>query len=287
MRRKVTGLQALLLMIGLAAGHSVGAQENPPLRHPLVSATVNQVEVTIGKRSDGSPVTVTLSKPKEASRDKLPVVLLIHGGVPAAIKAPPSIWQVYIDWGRVIAASGGAAVMFDHSLGVPKRELDLALGQMDGVLSWLAAEGDTHGLDTKRVSAIVFSAGGLFVPSLIDGARPLAIDRVAMFYPSTGIVPGSPSEPLTSAELAARMNLKRAAPAIAQRKLPLLILRAGGDQMKGLNALQDETITALLAADVPLEMLNLPGAPHGFDSRLDGPQVRRAIDAAIAFTLRE
>lgn len=201
------------------------AQDNPPLRHPLVDTDVMKEEVTIGQRTDGSPVKITLSTPKGASKGKLPVVLLMHGGIPAEIKAPASIWQVNRDWGTVIAASGAAAIMYDHSLGSPKRELDLALGQLDQVLGWLSAEGEGKGLDTKRISVITFSAGGVLVPSLLDSKRPLAVGRVVLFYPSTGVVPGSPSEPLTSAELAARMNLKLIAGLIAERKLPLLFLR--------------------------------------------------------------
>ncbi|HTN96665.1 MAG TPA: alpha/beta hydrolase [Nordella sp.] len=277
----------LLSLLVIVCGAAAQAQDNPPLRHPLVAADVTKEEVTIGGRADGSPVKITLSMPKGKSRDKLPVVLLMHGGIPAEIKAPASIWQVYRDWGTVIAASGAAAVMYDHSLGVPKRELDLALGQLDQVLVWLAAEGEGRGLDTKRVSAIAFSAGGLLVPSLIGEKRPLAISRIVLFYPSTGIVPGSPSEPLTSPELAQRMSMKRSAGIIAERRMPLLILRAGGDQMKGLNALQDGTIAALLAADADVEVINLPGAPHGFDSRLESSAVRRVIDRAIDFATLE
>lgn len=283
MRLRACLLSLMFIVLGVAAQ----AQDNPPLRHPLVSADVVKEEVTIGQRADGSPVKITLSTPESESKDKLPVVLLVHGGIPAEIKAPASVWQVYRDWGTVIAASGAAAVMYDHSLGVPKRELDLALNQLDEVLAWLAAEGEGRGLDTKRVSAIAFSAGGLLVPSLIEEKRPLAINRIVLFYPSTGIVPGSPSEPLTSPELAQRMNLKRSAGVIATRGTPLLILRAGADQMKGLNALQDETIQALLAADAAVEVVNLPGAPHGFDSRLESAAVRRAIDQAIDFTTRD
>lgn len=284
MRLKAACLISLLF---IAVAGLARAQDNPPLRHPLVTADVTKEGVTIGQRADGSPVKITLSTPKSESKGKLPVVLLVHGGIPAEIKAPASVWQVYRDWGTVIAASGAAAVMYDHSLGSPKRELDLALGQLDQVLAWLAAEGEGRGLDTKRVSAIAFSAGGVLVPSLIEDKRPLAIGRIALFYPSTGIVPGSPSDPLTSPELAARMSLQKSAAAIAGRKMPLLILRAGGDQLKGLNALQDETVKVLLAEDATLEVVNVPGAPHGFDSRLESEAVRRAIDRAIAFATRE
>jgi acetyl esterase/lipase len=277
-----------LVLLFIVFGSGAQAQENPPLRHPLVSADVVKEEVTIGQRADGSPIKITLSTPKGESKGKLPVVLLMHGGIPAEIKAPASVWQVYRDWGTVIAASGAAAIMYDHSLGVPKRELDLALSQLDQVLAWLAAQGEGRGLDISRVSAIAFSAGGLLAPSLIeDKRRPLAVTRIALFYPSTGIVPGSPSEPLTSPELAARMSLQKSAAAMAGRKVPLLILRAGGDQMKGLNALQDETVKVLLGADALIEVVNLPGAPHGFDARLESPAVKDAIDRAIAFSIRE
>ena len=263
------------------------AATKAPLRHPLRdAANVDRRSIEAGKRADGTPIEIDLAFPQPASGKPVPVVLLLHGGLPDEATIRPKAWQVFRDWGTALAASGVAAVMFDHSLGVPRRRLDQALGETDAVLAWLAKEGPARGLDTQRLGAFVFSAGGLFVPELLGDSRPLRIDRVAMFYPSTGVVPGSPTAAVTDAALAARMNLSAAAKRLASQRTQLLILRGGGDALPGLLKLLDETTADLLAADVAFELINVPGAPHNFDAAADSDAVRAAIDRALAFAAR-
>ena len=263
------------------------AATKAPLRHPLRdAANVDRRSIEVGKRADGTPIEIDLAFPQPASGKPVPVVLLLHGGLPDEATIRPKAWQVFRDWGTALAASGVAAVMFDHSLGVPRRRLDQALGETDAVLAWLAKEGPARGLDTQRLGAFVFSAGGLFVPELLGDSRPLRIDRVAMFYPSTGVVPGSPTAAVTDAALAARMNLSAAAKRLASQRTQLLILRGGGDALPGLLKLLDETTVDLLAADVAFELINVPGAPHNFDAAADSDAVRAAIDRALAFAAR-
>lgn len=255
-----------------------------PLKHPLRDATnVERHAGEAGKRADGSPIAIDLTLPKPAPGKTLPVVILIHGGLPDEASIRPKAWQVFRDWGTALAASGVATIMFDHSLGVPRRRLDQALGETDAVLAWLAKEGPRFGLDTQQVTAFVFSAGGLFVPELLSDARPLRIARVAMFYPSTGVVPGSPTAAVTDAALTERMSLAAAAERLSKRRSPLLIIRGGGDQLPGLLKLMDETVATLLAADVRFELINVPGAPHNFDAITDTAEARAAIDRALAF----
>lgn len=255
-----------------------------PLKHPLRDATNVERHVgEAGKRADGSPIAIDLTVPKPAPGKSMPVAILIHGGLPDEASIRPKAWQVFRDWGTALAASGVATVMFDHSLGVPRRRLDQALGETDAVLAWLAKEGPRYGLDTQQVSAFVFSAGGLFVPELLSDARPLRIARVAMFYPSTGVVPGSPTAAVTDAALTERMSLAAAAERLSKRRSSLLVIRGGGDQLPGLVKLMDETVATLLAADVRFELINVPGAPHNFDAITDTAEARAAIDRALAF----
>ena len=257
------------------------------LKHPLRdAATVERRSIEVGKRIDGSPIEIDLTLPQPAGGKPLPIVLLLHGGLPDEATIRPKAWQVFRDWGTALAASGAAAVMFDHSLGVPRRRLDQALGETDAVLAWLAKEGPGRGLDTQRLAAVVFSAGGLFVPELLSDSRLLRVDRVAMFYPSTGVVPGSPTAAVTDAALTARMSLSAAAKHLASQRTRLLILRGGGDALPGLLKLLDETTADLLAADVAFELINVPGAPHNFDAATDSDAVRSAIDRTLDFATR-
>ncbi|TXL77687.1 alpha/beta hydrolase [Vineibacter terrae] len=302
MDRRRSGVPAMALTLSaLMTAGSAAAQTSPlppqlpaayveairsPLRHPLREAGVVRSRQTAGARADGTPLMVDLTLPRQEAGKPVPVVVLVHGGLSDEAPIKPSAWQVYRDWGAVLAASGVAAVMFDHTLGVPRRRLDQAMGEVDAVLAWLAKEGASRGLDLQRVRAFVFSAGGLLVPELLSDGRPVRIDSVAMFYPSTGIVPGSPSAAVVDAAVGERMSLRAAAARLAKRGTPLLMLRAGKDEIPGLLAMLDETTTALLAADAPVEVVNLPAAPHSFDYRLDRPDVRAGIDRALALAGR-
>ena len=263
------------------------AATKAPLRHPLRdAANVDRRSIEVGKRADGTPIEIDLVVPQPARGTPIPVVLLLHGGLPDEATIRPKAWQVFRDWGTALAANGVGSVMFDHSLGVPRRRLDQALGETDAVLAWLAKEGPGRGLDTRRLAAFVFSAGGLFVPELLGDSRPLRVDRVAMFYPSTGVVPGSPTAAVTDAALTERMSLSAAAKKLAAQRTQLLVLRGGGDALPGLLKLLDETTAQLLAADVAFELINVPGAPHNFDAATDSDAVRAAIDRALAFAAR-
>lgn len=263
------------------------AATKAPLRHPLRAATdVERHSIDVGKRADGSSITIDLTLPKKIDGRPSPVAVLFHGGLPDEAWIRPKAWQVYRDWGTALAASGVAAVMFDHSLGAPRRRLDQALAETDAVLAWLAKEATGRGVDATRTTAIAFSAGGLFAAELLSDARPLRINGAALLYPSTGVIPGSPTAAVTDAVLAERMNLASAAWRLAKRGAPLLMLRAGADELPGLLAMLDDSAKALLTADARFELVNVPGAPHNFDMITDSADARAAIDRVLAFAAR-
>jgi acetyl esterase/lipase len=292
-RTRVIALALTMLALAASEGEAQQASDSSrlasflvltrkQLQHPLRAATVDRTTMTIGARVDGSPVVVDLTRPASPSRAPLPVVILVHGGLPDDAPVRPRSWQVYKDWGAILAASGVAAVMFDHSLGSPKRRLDLSVSEIDIVLRWVATEGARLGLKTDSVQAIGFSAAGLLAPELLRDERPVPISRIALFYPLTGVVPTTET-PLHDDALTARMDIRSAAQQLAKRRTPLLLIRAGGDIQPGLLSLLDKNVSALLSADVRLEIINVPGEPHGFDLEHDTPDVRAAIERTLRF----
>jgi len=252
------------------------------LQHPIRAATVDRTTMTIGNRVDGSPFVVDLTRPASPGRTPLPVVILVHGGLSDDAPVRPRSWQVYKDWSTALAASGVAAVMFDHSLGGPQRRLDLALSEIDIVLRWVASDGARLGLKSDSVQAVGFSAAGLLAPALLRRERPLPIARMALFYPLTGIVTTS-GPALHDDALTARMDFNGAIQTLAKRRTPLLLIRAGSDMQPGLLPLLDRSVSALLSADARLEIINLPGEPHSFDLEHDTPNVRAAIERTLRF----
>jgi alpha-beta hydrolase superfamily lysophospholipase len=67
------------------------------------------------------------------------------------------------------------------------------------------------------------------------------------------------------------------------RAVPMLLVRAGADQIPTLNDALDRFAAAALARDYPLTLLNNPGAPHGFENKQDDPRTREVIRATLRF----
>ena len=62
-----------------------------------------------------------------------------------------------------------------------------------------------------------------------------------------------------------------------------LLVRAGADQMPGLNAAMDRFAGGLLARNAPVALVNHSTAPHAFELEDDGPATRAAIRQVLTF----
>jgi acetyl esterase/lipase len=291
-RARILALTTIILAASASTAHAQPSDSSrlasflvltrKQLQHPLRSARVERTTTTIGKRADGSPFLVDITRPVSSARTPLPVVILVHGGLSDDAPVRPRSWQAYKDWGTALAASGVAAVMFDHSLGGPQRRLDLSLSEIDMVLRWVAADGARLGFKSDSVHVVGFSAAGLLAPELLRNERPVPVSRMVLFYPLTGIVRPT-GAPLHDDALVARMDLGGTMQRLSKRRTPLLLIRAGSDMQPGLLELLDRNVSALLAADARVEVMNVPGEPHGFDLEHDTPTVRAAIERALLF----
>jgi len=67
--------------------------------------------------------------------------------------------------------------------------------------------------------------------------------------------------------------------------VPLLVVRAGGDQFAGLNHALDRFVAGALARDLPLTVVNHAGAPHAFDL-FDPSEASRLVIQQILWFLR-
>lgn len=252
-----------------------------PLRYPVRPDRAElQSDLRIGWRADGSDLVVDLYLPKQRGDDRpLPVAILLHGGLPDQVSVQPSDWRMYRDWGALLAQSGIAAVMFDHRLGYPQRRIDEAMAEIGQVMQWLQQSAAARRLDPARITAIAFSAGGLLIPELArryDGTR---IRGYVLYYPLLGVDVDQANDAAT----AAKLDFVAATPELAKRGTPVLIFRSGADEIPGLSGRLDAAVAATLKADVRLELVNQPGAPHAFDSLTDDAHTRAAIARSLEF----
>ncbi len=231
------------------------------IRKGLVHSRAGSERVSIEKHTYGE-LPFDLYRP-EGSGKRAAVVFVFGIPDPGAIAffgAPFKDWQSYVDWGRLVAASGLVAVLYQN------REP----GDVSALFAHLRAHEDELGLDGRYV---VFAASG-HGP---QGLWTIAHERVAgaaLVYPYT----------LDVAAEAAAMHF--AAPPVTVEELPrvpLLVVRAGRDATPNLNAKLDAFVAAARARDLPVTVVEHAEGPHAFDIVDDTPRSREVIDEILAF----
>jgi acetyl esterase/lipase/DNA-binding beta-propeller fold protein YncE len=203
-----------------------------------------------------------------------PVVVLVHGG-PIPAGWAPKEWGVFRSYGELLAASGLAAVTFNHRLNAPA-DYPRAADDVAALLAHVRAEARSYEIDPERVAVWAFSGGGPLLASVLAG-RPPYVRAAVSYYAFLGPPSGSPPEPRLS-------GLEQVRPGSAALP-PLLIARAGRDDA-ALNASVDAFVTAALDSGVDLEVLAHPRGRHAFDILDDDERSRAVIRRTVAF-LRE
>jgi acetyl esterase/lipase len=226
------------------------------------------VEV-LAERSYGAGGTFDLYR--AAASAPAPTILFVYGFPGERFAQGLRQMGAYRSWGRLLAVSGMNAVAYSYRQPVA----DLA-----ALLGYLRENAKELGIDTSRMG--VWSASGN-VPTALHllMTQPAGTFRAAaLLYGYLLEVPsaaeefglGVPARGLTIDDL--------------PRDLPLLVVRAGNDQTPGLNASLDAFVVAALTHDLPLSLINQPGAPHSFDLFDDSEASRATIGAVLAFLRR-
>jgi acetyl esterase/lipase len=234
------------------------------------------------------------------------VVLLIHGG-PVPVAAYPRVKDmgVFVSWGELLAASGLAAVTFNH-LHHGWHDLAESAGHVAAAIAYLRAEADALRLDPDRLCLWVFSGGGPQLAPALAAPDP-AVRCLVGYYPLLDLRPLAARLPEIPAETLLRFSpaacfgaAAQAAPETATAAStaetaaageaepvrpappPLLLVRSGRDQ-PFMNEAFDGFVHAALAAGVELELWNHAAGQHGFDVLDDGPRTRQIAARTIAF----
>jgi hypothetical protein len=167
----------------------------------------------------------------------------------------------FTSWARLVAAAGLVGVLYS--------------GELDDAVHELARH---PAVDPERIALFACSGHG---PTALAQIARGNIARAALVYPYTLDVRPS----LDVADAAARFGF--ATPPVGELPaIPLLVVRAGADDMPGLNASLDRFVTTALARDLPLTVINVPGAPHAFDLAVVTDGTRDVVRAVIAFLAR-
>jgi len=199
-----------------------------------------------------------------------PVVVLIHGG-PVPLTAHPKDWPAYRAYGRVLSASGVAAVTFNYQFAT-EGDLPTAASDVVALLEFLRAHADRYGIDPDRVCLWAFSGGGPQLAAAVRD-RPRSVRCLVSFYAPLDTGPG---------EEAYSPRAKLAALPPSQHIAPMLVARMGND-----DPLINQRVDAFLAEakrrGEPVEVVQYPQGVHAFDIEQDTEESRDVIAKAVAF----
>lgn len=249
--------------------HQVPGMERVEVRRDLVY-----------RELEGAAMTMDVYLPGRARAGRrAPVVLLVHGG-PVPPRAYPLMKRmgIFVSWGEMLAASGMAAVAFNH-LHRGWHDLAESADNVVAVLASLRDRADALGIDAERVCLWAFSGGAPQLAPWLAAPDP-AVRCLVGYYPLLDL--RGDLGPISGllAEMPASATLERFSPAAAcsaaaeppgRPRPPLLLARAGRDEPYMLRAF-DAFLAAALAGGLELELLNHALGRHSFDILDPGPR---------------
>jgi len=254
-------------------------------RHPLTEARVactipGMDSVTVRRDvpyrgSDDGSLTMDLYYPSE-SREALPAVLLVTGysdpGAQQVLGARFKEIGPFVSWAQLIAASGLVAVTYTNS----------TPADVDHVWRHLQEHGPALGIDVNRLGVWTSSGHGPNALSFLmergDGVR-----CAVLAYPYTLDDQGSTHVADAARQFrfvtpAAGKFIDRLPPSV-----PLLVVRAGRDEMPGLNAALDRFVSAALTTNLPITVINHATGPHAFDLFDQSRAAHEIVEYMLAF----
>ena len=216
--------------------------------------------------------------PANAAPGKIyPTVVLISGG---GVEGAPYDWRdagVYQSYGRILAASGFVAVAFSKRY---------ALGTTHGMedtrdlVAYLREHAAELHVDKDRFAYWAFSAGGGVLASILADSA-LTTRGVLCFYciaeaDTSGLSPEEGDKKRRSFSSVYQVQQ-------GGHGFPTLFIARAGLDSPALNAGIDSLVSAALAKNLSIEVLNHPTGRHGFDILDPDDRSREIIRRAIDF----
>jgi acetyl esterase/lipase len=219
--------------------------------------------------------------PAKAARPA-PIVILVHGGMGPEFPVRPKDWGLYESWGRLLAGEGFVAVPFNHRLGFPEPTIEEAASDLDSLIAFVRAGAKTWNADPQRVAIATYSAGGMLLASALRETRPW-LKSVVAFYPIIDLTVSAHLAGKLTRDALERHSLGSQLASIAGGMPPLLLLRAGRDQIPDLLLGVDRFVDQAMRANAPVVVVNHAEAEHGFDNKEKTPRTVAVLRLALAF----
>jgi acetyl esterase/lipase len=218
---------------------------------------------------DGERLMMDIYRPPGPQSHDLPAVLFVTGygdeGMRKVVGCNAKDMASYVSWAQLVAVSGLVAITYTNRSPVT---------DVNEVLRYVRAHAEL-GIDGERVG--VWACSGNVPTALSVLMEPqMRVSCAALLYGYLLDFDGTTSV----AEAAAIFRFANACSGRSLEDLPVdvpvLIARAGRDEMPHLNDTIDRFLARALALNLPVTVTNHPGGPHAFDIA-DGSDASRAV----------
>lgn len=234
------------------------------------------------KTLDDLELLMDVYVPVERGEAVLPAVLFVHGDGPEEDLLHAREWGQYVSYGQLLAASGLAAVIFNHRSTQQLTRMDAVAQDIDDAIAFVRENAGGWGIDPERLCVWAISAGAPFGVCSALRALPPHLRCLVAFYGFLSLL--HLQSELQDVEPA---DLERHSPLTYLREHgdaipPLLIARAGRDR-RVVNESIDQFVSAALERGVSFDLLNHADGQHGFDIFDDEARSRAIIRQTLGF----
>ncbi|MCM2576667.1 S9 family peptidase [Streptomyces meridianus] len=200
-----------------------------------------------------------------------PAVVFVHGGpLPAGTHPTPRDWPAFTGYGRYAASLGVVGVTVDHRL----HGLADHGRAADDVAEAVALVRADPRVDGERIALWYFSGGGLLAADVL-AAPPPWLRCVAASYPVLAPLPNwglgdSRFRPVDAVRTAGR--------------LPVVLTRVELERPE-FAVTVEEFLTAAKESGADVEVIDVPGGHHGFETLDHTEGARNAVERAVRSVL--
>jgi hypothetical protein len=227
---------------------------------------------------DGQPLVFDLYRPPDGEVSRPAAVVLVAGfpdaGTQKMLGCRFKEMQFTVSWGKLIAASGLAAVAATN------RE---PVGDLTRLIEHLSTNGGALGIRSDVLGVMATSGHGALGLWAVMKHAPAGVKCGAFLYPYTMDLDGATGV----AEMSARFGFVNACAGRTlddlRTDVPIFFARAGQDAFPHLNASLDRFIAQGLTRNLPLTVVNYPEGVHGFDLMNANERSRDIIRSTLTF----
>ncbi len=245
---------------------------------PDMEAVTVRRDVEYSSSEEGA-LTMDLYRPAEVERaSRCPAVVLVSGfpdlGFEAAVGCKFKEMGFYTSWGKLLAASGLTAITYTNR--DPAADLDL-------LLAHIRRQAPSLGIDENRIGLWACSGNVPMALSALMQQASYSFKCAALCYGFMLDVGGSTYVADAAAQFGFVNPCAGKSANEVPKDLPLFLVRAGQDEMPGLNETIDRFMASALIRNLPVTLVNLASAPHAFDQLDNSEASRETIRRILAF----